>query len=87
MSDADLKAYCEDVRERLQRLPEVSLVTLKGFGQRQIRIEVPAVTLMQYGISADDLAGVLASQSLDLPAGVLQTPDRDVVLRFTDERR
>ena len=32
------------------------------------------MTLMQYGISADDLAGVLARQSLDLPAGVARRP-------------
>ena len=30
MSVADLKAYCEDVKERLQRLPEISLVTIQG---------------------------------------------------------
>ncbi len=87
MPPTDLKAYAEDVRERLQRRPGLSLVTLSGFGQRQIRVEVPAVTLVQYGISAEELAGIVGVQSVDLPAGTINTPDRDVVVRFQDERR
>ena len=87
MPATDLKAYAEDVRERLRREPGVSLVTLTGFGQRQIRVEVAAVTLAQYGISAEDLAEVVSAQSVDLPAGTINTPDRDVVVRFRDERR
>jgi len=83
----ELKTYCEDLKDRLLRLPEVSLVTVTGFAQRQIRIEVPATTLMQYGVSADDLARVVSAQSIDLPIGTIQATDREVTLRFTDERR
>jgi len=83
----DLKACCEDMKDRMLRLPEVSLVAVTGFAQRQIRIEVPASVLLQYGISADDLSRVVGAQSLDLPAGTIRAEDREVVLRFTDERR
>ena len=83
----ELKAYCEDLKDRLLQRPEVSLVTVTGFAQRQIRIEVPATTLMQYGVSADDLGRVVSAQSLDLPIGTLRATDREVTLRFTDERR
>ncbi|MEM6567308.1 MAG: efflux RND transporter permease subunit [Planctomycetota bacterium] len=83
----DLKGYCEALKERLLRDPEVSLVTVTGFSQRQIRIEVPSTTLMQYGVSADELSRVVGSQSFDLPVGTLRAEDREVVLRFTEERR
>ncbi|MHC4408129.1 MAG: efflux RND transporter permease subunit [Planctomycetota bacterium] len=87
VSATDLKAYCEELKEELLRLPNVSLVSVRGFAQRQIRIEVPATVLMQYGVSADDLARVVGAQSLDMPAGTLQSDVREVMLRFTDERR
>ncbi len=87
MAVTTLKAYCEDLKERLLRVPEVSLVTMTGFAQRQIRIEVPATILMQYGISVEQLARVVGAQSIDLPAGTLQTDDFEILLRYTDERR
>ncbi|MEM8885908.1 MAG: efflux RND transporter permease subunit, partial [Planctomycetota bacterium] len=87
VSATDLKAYCEVLKERMLRHPEISLVTVNGFAQRQIRIEVLANVLKQYGISADQLAQVIGSQSLDLPVGMIRADDREVVLRFTDERR
>jgi len=87
VSATDLKAYCEELKEKLLRQPSVSLVSVRGFAQRQIRIEVPATVLMQYGVSADDLARVVGAQSLDMPAGTLQSDVREVMLRFTDERR
>ncbi|MHC4953610.1 MAG: efflux RND transporter permease subunit [Planctomycetota bacterium] len=87
MSATDLKAYCEELKERMLQLPEISLVTVQGFAQRQIRIEVPSTVLMQYGLSAGDLSRVVGAQSLDLPVGTIRADDREVMLRFTDERR
>lgn len=34
MNAGDLKVYCEQVKDRLQALPEVSLVKLQGFSDR-----------------------------------------------------
>ncbi|OQX43424.1 MAG: acriflavin resistance protein, partial [Candidatus Sedimenticola endophacoides] len=51
MSDTDLKAYAEQVKEQLQGLPRVSQVEVNGFSDRQLRIEVPASALRQYGLS------------------------------------
>src|SRR5699024_8524196 len=40
-----------------------------------------------YGLSAQDLAMRLRQQSVDVPLGILETPERDILLRFTDQRR
>ncbi len=87
MTPTDLKAYAEDVKRRLQRLGEVSQIEVQGFSERQIRIEIPADTLRQFGLSVSDIAGTISRQSVDLPSGTLFTPDRDILLRFQDERR
>jgi multidrug efflux pump subunit AcrB len=87
MSEPDLKAYAEDLKERLQQIPQVTQVNIKGFSDHQIRIEIPAQTLLQYGLSVSDIAGVIGRQSVDLPAGSVETDEQDVLIRFVDERR
>ncbi len=87
MSPTDLKQYSESLKERLLREDEVSLVTLQGFSQRQIRIEVPASRLLELGLSPVDLANVVSRQSMDSPAGMLETHSGNVVVRLVEERR
>ena len=87
MSVPDLKAYAEQLKDRLQQLPEVSLVTIQGFSDHQLRVEVPAQALWQFGLSMSDIAEAIARQSIDLPAGAIETWDQDVLIRFTDQRR
>lgn len=87
MSVSDLKAYAEQVKERMQRLPQISQIEINGFSDHQLRIEVPARALLQYGISMSDVANSVRRQGIDLPAGSLETADRDLLIRFTDLRR
>lgn len=87
MPDAHLKAYAEDLKGRLLQLDEVSQVDLKGFSEHQFRIEADRGVLRQYGLSADELGRRIAGQNVDLPGGVIETDDQDVLIRFTDERR
>ena len=82
-----LKAYAEHVKDDLQTIPGVARVRLQGFSQRQIRIEVPASTMHQFGLSVRDLADAVAGQSVALPAGSVETRDSTVMIRFDDERR
>lgn len=87
MSEPDLKAYAEDLKERLQAIPQVTQVAIAGFSDHQIRIEIPAQALRQYGLSVPDIAAVIGRQSIDLPSGSIETRERDVLVRFADERR
>jgi multidrug efflux pump subunit AcrB len=87
MAEPDLKVFSEEVKDRLERLPEVSQVELQGFSERQIRIEPDSRLLRQYGLSVMDIARAVERQSVDLPAGTIETGERDVVVRFADERR
>ena len=87
MAEPDLKVYAEEVKDRLTRLPEVSQVSVQGFSQRQIRIALDSLALRQYGLSVADVAQVIGRQSLDLPSGTVETTEREVLVRFADERR
>lgn len=87
MSEPHLKVYAEDVKDRLIRLPEVSQVGVGGFSERQIRIALDAVALRRYGLSVAEVAELIAGQNVDLPAGTIETEDRDILIRFAEERR
>ncbi|MCG8512282.1 MAG: efflux RND transporter permease subunit [Rhodospirillales bacterium] len=86
MSVPHLKAYAEDMKDRLLLLDEISQVDISGFSEHQIRIEIPSTTLRQYGLSVSEIADVISGQSLDLPAGTVETQGADVLIRFDDER-
>lgn len=87
MSVSDLKAYAEQVKEKMQQLPEVSQIDVAGFSDHQLRIEVPTLALRQYGLNMSDIANSVARQGIDLPSGSLETNDQDLLIRFTDLRR
>ena len=82
-----LKAYAERMKDDLLAIPGVAQVTIRGFSQHQVRIEVPASTMRQFGLSIRDLADAVAAQSLKLPLGTVETRESTVLLRFDDERR
>ena len=82
-----LKTYAEQIKQRMVQWPGISRVRITGFSQRQIRIELPHETLRQFGLSVGDIANTISRQSVDLPAGSISTSDRDVLIRFADERK
>ncbi len=87
MSPPDLKAYCEDLKERLQAEPEVSLVNIRGFSDHQFRIELADHALRRHNLSVADIGDIVSQQSVDLPAGTIETRDRDILVRFVEERQ
>ncbi len=87
MSVRDLKAYAEQLKRRLQALQEISQVTVLGFSEHQLRVHVSNGALLRHGLSVNDVAQAITRQSVDLPAGSVETRDRDLLLRFTDLRR
>ena len=87
MTTPDLKAYCESLKDRLKLLPGISLVKIRGFSDHQLRVELSSQQLMLYGLSPSDIARIITRQSVDLPAGLLETSEREFLIRFVEQRR
>lgn len=87
MTTSDLKAYADQIKARLQRLPLVSQVTLNGFSEHQLQVRIAAAVLQRHGLSISDISHAIARQSIDLPAGSVDTQQRNYLIRFTDQRR
>ena len=73
MATPDLKAYAEILKDKMLADENISQIKIKGFSDHQIRIEVPAQIMRQYGISVSDIADTIAQQSVNLPAGTIET--------------
>jgi len=83
----DLKVYAEYIKDVLLSAGGIPKVDITGFSDRQIRIEVSDLALRQYGVSVGDIARTIQRQNIDLPSGSLKTSDRDLLVRFADERK
>lgn len=84
---AQLEEVGRRLEDRILRLPGVAEVQIQGLSQRQWQVEVPRDVLAQHGLSARALAQLIARQNIDLPLGTLEGDDRELLLRFTDQRR
>lgn len=82
-----LKDYAEHIKEKLQAIDNIAQVTLSGFSQRQLLVEVSATLLRQYGLSANDLANSIAQQSISSPAGQIEGKYENVLLRLDEQRK
>lgn len=82
-----LKAYAEKVKDRIKRDQRIAQVMVKGFSDQNIAVDVPVEVLHRYGLSVSDVTAAIERQSLDMPAGVMETQGGDWIVRFTGQRR
>lgn len=82
-----LKTYAEDIKSRLLAQADVANIVINGFSDHQIRIEIAASRLRQFGLSLSDIATTLKNQSIGVPAGRLEGPQEDILLRIDDQRK
>jgi multidrug efflux pump subunit AcrB len=87
LSPADLKAYAEQVKTRIKRDRRIAQVRILGFSEQDIVIEIPAAVQRRYGLGISDIKAAIERQSIDLPAGTVQSEEGDLVVRFAEQRR
>ncbi len=86
-----LKAWAEDLKDRLLSHPQygsnIADINISGFSRHQIRIEIPAQRLREFGLSAADIANTVKRHSISSPGGKLEGGSEDVLLRFDEQRK
>jgi multidrug efflux pump subunit AcrB len=83
---AELNTLAEQIKQRLLRHNNIPLVTIKGFSDRQLLVEVPSYNIRRYGLSLQEIANIINKQDVDLPVGTIETHFKETQLRFNDER-
>ena len=73
------------LKEKLQTIPGVGEITMMGVMNRNIRIWLDAAQLDEKGLTVSDVILALQREHVELPAGRLETPGREVNVRVLGE--
>ncbi|UZD90315.1 efflux RND transporter permease subunit [Cognatishimia activa] len=82
-----LLRYAEELADRIGQLSQVAGASVSGVSQSDIIVSFSQEELRRYGVSAQDVADILESRSLQAPLGSLSTSNRDIALRLDETRR
>ncbi len=82
---ADVRAVTEFadkvLRRELESLPGVGQVTIIGGRKRQVNVWIDPERLQKFNLTAGVVAGALASQNVEIPAGRVEQGGRTLTLR------
>jgi multidrug efflux pump len=73
------------LKEKLQTIPGIGEITLMGTLARNVRIWLDAAQLDEKGLTVTDVIGALQREHIELPAGRLETPGREINVRVLGE--
>ncbi len=73
------------LKEKLQTIPGIGEITLMGTLSRNVRIWLDAAKLDEKGLTVSDVTGALQREHVELPAGRLETPGREINVRVLGE--
>ncbi|WP_379545628.1 efflux RND transporter permease subunit [Qipengyuania sp. DSG2-2] len=76
-----LKETAYALEDSIAALPDVSYVQTSGVRQYQIFADVPQDRLRALGLSLTDVSNIIAADSLDSPAGSIDTKNEEVRVR------
>ena len=81
-----LKAYAEQLKRSLKIDYGVSLVTIAGFSDHQLRVELNEQDIRHLGLTVAQVADKIGRQNVKMPAGSIELNDKNLLIRF-DERK
>lgn len=84
--ERSLKQLAKSIREDLLQLEAVSQIEISGTRDEELTIEIPREALLSYGLTIQDVAGIISRSSLEVPAGILRTADEELALRTIGQR-
>ena len=78
----ELSRVVEDrIEPELISVPGVADITLFGTRQRVMRVRIDPLRLASHNVSVDDIATLLRTARLDVPAGSLESSNQEVLVR------
>jgi len=66
-----LKKYADDLKDKLESVPQINRVDLVGAPEREFQINVDNYRLQGAGITFDDITAAIQRENLDLSGGLL----------------
>lgn len=86
LSTRELMEFVRDrLRDRFSTLPGVADVNLGGYLEPNLRVWVSSEKLRQYALTVDDVMGTIQREHNELPAGRIETPEKEIGVRMLGE--
>lgn len=86
LNPLDLRQIVEDqVKYRIERVPGVAAVDIRGGLYREIHVDLKASKLKALGISTDAILSALRSENRNIPAGLYDRGNLEVLVRTQGE--
>lgn len=86
VKDTVLHELAEKTRDYLLQNPNITQVEIAGIAPLEIGIEISQNSLRRYGLTLEDVAQRLRSDSLERPGGGLKTSSGEILVRVTERR-
>jgi len=80
-----LKEHAEELQDRLEGVPEVLRVDLRGGLEREVAVDVRLSRLQFYDLSLSDLVAAIRSENVNVPGGSIDVGDRKFLVRVDGE--
>jgi len=88
LDEVELRQFTEErIERRLERVPGVAAVEVRGGLRRQIRVDLDRDRMLSLGLSADRVTRLLQQENLNRPAGKVEEGNLDLFLRTVGEYR
>jgi hydrophobic/amphiphilic exporter-1 (mainly G- bacteria), HAE1 family len=82
----DLSTYSDEVlKEQIQKISGVGAVRNYGLRLRQARVWLDSAKLNAYGITAQDILGVLRRENIELPGGRIESNTKEYTIKVKGE--
>jgi hydrophobic/amphiphilic exporter-1 (mainly G- bacteria), HAE1 family len=88
MNPLELRQLVEDqVKYRIERVAGVAAVTINGGLKREIHIDLHAAQIKALGLSPDEIIAALKNENRNIPAGLYDKGNLEVLIRTQGEYR
>ena len=71
-STGQLKKYADDLKDKLESIPQINRIDLAGAPEREFQINVDNYRMQTAGITFDDISAAIQRENLDLSGGLLE---------------
>ena len=85
LGETPLRQVAEDVKSRLEDVPGVERVEVRGDHEREVRVLVDRDAAARYRLTVVEIADRIRRKNLNLPAGTFTGPSGEATLRATGD--
>jgi len=82
----DISEYIRNtLKDQFQTIPGVGDISMSGYRERNVRVWLDSKLLQSYDLTVDDVMNALSREHVELPAGRIETANRELNIRAEGE--